>query len=47
MGYNRVIGQLPRYIIEFLAVALVVFLLILTLSENLKVEKQCHYYLYF
>ena len=40
MGHNRVIGQLPRYIIEFLAVSLVVFfLLILTLFENLKVEE--------
>tara|TARA_Y100000389_G_scaffold202716_1_gene248877 strand:- start:1346 stop:3145 length:1800 start_codon:yes stop_codon:yes gene_type:complete len=40
MGHNRVMGQLPRYVIEFLAIALVVFfLLILTLLENLHIEQ--------
>lgn len=40
MGHNRVMGQLPRYVIEFLAIALVVFfLLILTLLENLHIDQ--------
>ena len=40
MGINRVIGQLPRYVIEFLAVTLVVLLLlILMLFEKLTIEE--------
>lgn len=40
MGINRVIGQLPRYVIEFLAVALVVILLfVLTIFEKFTIEQ--------
>ena len=40
MGINRIIGQLPRYVIEFLAIVLIVILLlILTLFNKFTIEQ--------